>query len=161
MVLAVVLVVLVGAFSYTGCTSYMNEQGQQVTRLSDKSIDVLDKAVEVSPTVTDALVGIGIAYPAILPLMGIIAGVIGGLAGAYKKYRPELTAEQNKSKMYADTVTAIVYAIEQFKQSNGKDWADLKEELKKELIGKVGPEALAIIEAIIQAYQKREVIVNE
>ena len=157
---AVVLVTMLGLITYTGCQSSINEQGQQVTSLTPAAVETLDKAVEVAPVVRDSLIGVGVAFPALLPMLGALAGVIGGLAGAYKKFRPELTAETAKAKLYADTTTAIVYAIEKFKESNGQDWDELKADLKEELLGKVGPEALAIIEAIVQAYRKHETINN-
>ncbi len=155
LIAAIVLTLVFGTFTYTGCQSYMNEQGQQVTRLSDKSVEVLDKAVEVAPVLTDALVGVSIAFPALAAFLTATAGILAGLAGAYKKFRPELTAEKDRAEMYANTVKAIVYAIEEFKANNGTDWDALKYELRLQLMDKVGPEALAIIETIIQAYRSR------
>lgn len=154
LVLTFVVLALIGTVMYTGCQSYMNEEGQQVTRLSDAATDKLDKAVQMAPAVSDVLLAVSIAYPALFPTIGIVLGIITGLAGAYRKFRPELTKEQAKTKTYSDTTKAIVYAIEQFKLTNSDDWGDLKAELKKQLLDKVGPESLAIIEAIVQAYYK-------
>ena len=154
--LTFVLVMLFGTVMYSGCQTYMNEQDQVTTRLSDEATETLDRAVVLAPVVTDALVGVGLAFPGIAGTLGLVAGIIGGLAGAYKKYRPELTKEQEKAQIYSNTTKAIVYAIEQFKQSNGRNWSQLKGALKDELLEKVGPEALAVIEALIQAYYKEQ-----
>jgi hypothetical protein len=86
--------------------------------------------------------------------LGLVAGAISAFTAAYKKFRPQLTAEQDKAKTASDVTKAIVYAIEEFKKNNGEGWTDLKMELKAELLEKVGPEALAIIEAVLQAYSK-------
>lgn len=158
---AITLTLLFGVVMYTGCQTYLNEQGQQVTRLTDETVEVLDKAVELAPTVTEALVGVSIAFPALAAFLTVAAGIITGFAGAYKKYRPQLTKERAKAQVYADTVTAIVYAIQAFKEENREDWDILKLELKTQLMDKVGPEALAIIEAIVQAYQLHEPPVQE
>lgn len=157
MALIIVAVMLVGVVSYSGCHSYQNTQGQKVVRLSAEATETLDTASDLAPVVQDALTGVAIAFPAVAGVLGIVAGVVGGLSGAYKKYRPELTQVQEKADIYSNTVTAIVYAIERFKESNGSDWADLKAELKEELMDKVGPEALAVIAVLIQAYQNQEV----
>jgi len=158
MALVVVLFMMFGAIAYTGCQSYLNDQGQQVTTLTPAATDALDKAADMSPVVIDALVGVGVAFPASMGILGVIAGVIGGLTKAYKKYRPQLTAEQNKAKMYSDVTKAIVYAIEEFKANNGENWEALKYELRLQLMDKVGPEALAIIEAIVEAYRRRDAV---
>lgn len=151
---AVVLVTMLGLIIYTGCQSSINEQGVKVTSLTPAATETLDKVVEIAPVVQDSLIGVGIAFPALLPMLGALVGVIGGLAGAYKKFRPELIKEQAKTKVYSDVTEAIVFALEQFKQTNSDEWENLKLDLKKQLITKVGPEALAIIETLVQAYYK-------
>lgn len=142
------------ATAVPGCIRYIDSQGQEVTRLSDETTDVLDKAAELAPVVQDTLIGVGIAIPAFAGLASLLVGIIGGVTGAYKKYRPQITAEHDSAVQAGNLTKALVYAIEQFKGSNTQDWEHLKGKLRKELTDKVGPEALAVIEALIQNFYK-------
>jgi hypothetical protein len=151
--MAVAGVMLIGVLGYSGCQTYQNEQGVTVTRLTDGATETLDMAAELAPVVTTTLVGVSTVFPPLAGLLGILAGSIGAFSAAYKKYRPQLTAEQDKARVYGDTTKAIVYAIEQFKTTNSVDWETLKDDLKYELADKVGPEGKAIIEALIYSYE--------
>jgi len=142
--------------SVQGCETYKNAQGEKVTRLSEDTTDVLDKATELAPAVQTGLGGAAVAFPAAAGALGIIAGSIGAFTAAYKKYRPKLVAEEQRADQYANVTKAVVHAIEQFKGTNPTDWDALKDNLRKELLDKVGPEALAIIEAIIEEYRAKQ-----
>lgn len=153
-----VVIILFSMFSIItslqGCVDYVNSTGQEVTRLSDETAAVLDKASELAPIAKDTLVGVGIAFPAVAGVLGIVGGAISAFFGAYKKYRPQITAEHNKAEVYGNTTKALVYAIEEFKATNSEDWETLKQALMFELKDKVGPEYLAIIDALRDAYTK-------
>ena len=102
--------------------------------------------------VQDTLVGVSVAFPALAGVLGIVAGAIGAFTGAYKKYRPQITREHETVEMYGNMTKALVYAIEQFKGQDPASWEDLKSYIRTEFADKVGPEALAVIEAILKAY---------
>lgn len=149
-------IILFSAFSIctslSGCQYYTDGQGQEVVRLTDDTADVLDKAAELAPVVTDALIGVSVAVPALAGVLGIVGGAITAFFGAYKKYRPQITREQYKAELGSNMTKALVFAIEQYKISNGGSWDDLKEYIRKELSHRVGPEALAIVEAVLKSY---------
>ena len=154
--LIILLSSLFMASQLSGCQYYTDSAGQETVKLTDEATSVLDKASDLAPTVTDALIGVGVAVPALAGVLGIIAGAIGAFTGAYKKYRPQITREHNTAEMYGSLTKALVYAIEQYKLSNGQSWDDLKGKIRKEFADKVGPEALAIIEALLKAYHNNE-----
>ena len=137
-----------------GCQSYVDDTGQTVTKLSDQTADVLDKASDLAPAVQTTLGIVGVAVPSLAALLGILAGTIGAFTAAYKKYRPQITAEHNKAVTYGNTTKALVFAIEEFKSTNSGDWDDLKSALMYELKDKVGPEYFAIIDALRESYKK-------
>lgn len=142
--------------SFTGCQYYTDSTGQDTVKLTDEVTGVLDKAVEIAPVVQDALVGASIAFPALAGVFGIVAGAVGAFSGAYKKYRPQITRERDKAVQAGNVTEALVYALERFKASNPNDWGKASGYLKEELLDKIGPEALTIIEAIVQSYHKEE-----
>lgn len=152
-IILAVTVILTISFTVAGCVEYINDAGQKVTALNPEVADTLDKAAELAPVVQDTLLGVSVAFPALAGLFGIISGVVGAGAASYRKYRNGIFAEQDNTLVYANTTKAIVYAIEQFKGSNIEDWDNLKGNLKEELLDKVGPEALTIIETLIQEYR--------
>ena len=149
-----VVVIALSTLSLVGCQEYVNDQGQTVTKLSDEATDTLDMAVELAPVVVDTLVGVSVAVPTVAGLLGILAGSITAFAGAYKKYRPQITAATDNATKAGETTKALVYGIEQFKETNGQDWDTLKVLLKDELLDKVGPEAFAVIQALIESYKE-------
>ena len=155
LILVGIALMMVGGI--TGCQKYIDAQGVTVTKLSDDATIVLDKASEIAPLVQDTLVGVGVAFPALLPVLGIVAGAIGAFTGAYKKYRPQLTKAQDTAILAGDTTKALVFALEQFKLTNSDDWNKLKVNIKDRLLDNVGPEALAIIETIVQSYYNEEI----
>jgi hypothetical protein len=55
---------------------------------------------------------------------------------------------------------ALVFAIEKYKESNTEDWEVLKLSIREQLADKVGPEALAVIEVLLQSYH-HENLFNE
>lgn len=149
-------IIMISSLSITaslqGCQSYTDSQGQEVVRLTDEAVDVLDKGAELAPVVSEALVGVSIAFPALAGLLGITAGAVSAFFGAYKKYRPQITKEQDKALQAGTMTRALVYAIEDFKKNDNENWDSLKQWLSAELGEMVGPEALAVIATLVEEY---------
>jgi len=153
-----ILFVALLTLSLQGCETYKLEDGTKVTRLSDGATEVLDKGAELSPAVQTALGGASVAFPALAGIFGVIAGSLGAFTAAYKKYRPQITAERDRADQYGSVTRAVVYAIEQFKASKPSDWEVLKEKLRSEFRGTVGPEAFAVIEALIEEFREEQAL---
>ncbi len=154
--LVLVAVILTITFAVAGCYDYVNEAGQTVTTLTPGAANTLDTAAELVPVVQDVLIGASIVFPALAGLFGIIGGAIGAGKLAYNKYRPQIVAEQDKAETYGNFTKALVYAIEEFKTTNSGDWDTLKYSLQLELKDKVGPEYLAVIDALKDSFYKDE-----
>jgi hypothetical protein len=150
MIMAVVL--LLGTVTYTGCVKYIDSQGQEVTRLSDDTVELLDKGSELAPVVRDSLTGVSIVFPALAGVLTIVGTAITAFFGAYKKFKPQLVAEHDKAVLYGSATRALVFAIEEFKESNDEEWEALKQFLLFELKDKVGVEYFAIIDALRDEY---------
>jgi len=144
--------IMVITVSVAGCQAVIGEDGETTYRLADGARKVVDGAAELAPVVKDALTGLSAVYPALGTAFGIAIGVIGALV----KVKPKLTEEHKKAELYENITKAIVSAIEEFKGTNGTDWDSLKRKLKAEFEDKVGPEALAVIEVLVQAYRKNQ-----
>lgn len=157
-VILIVWFAAIGAFCFnTGCTTITKPDGTEVTRLSDGAIEILDKGAELAPTVQTTVETVGTTVPAWTPYAALISVAIGAFFGAYKKYRPQLVAEKKRADKYADLTKAIVFAIERFKETNDGDWEDLKLYLREQFKDKIGPEALAIVDALVAAYYHKTV----
>lgn len=74
----------------------------------------------------------------------LITGILGGVLGAWKKLKPQVTAANTKAQLYYDTTGAVVSGIERFKIENPEEWLKLEEKIKK----MVGPEAENVIRAL-------------
>jgi len=138
-----------------GCTEYVNGAGETVTRLSNDTAGVLDTGSEMAPVVQSGLAAATIAFPALAGLFGAVAGGIGIFFQTYKKYRPQLTEAQSKVDASENMTRALVEAIEEYKGENEEDWEGLKGYLKNKLLNVVGPEALAVIETLIEEYNSK------
>ncbi len=153
-----VCMVAMGAFalSVTGCQYYTDSQGNQTTKLTEDATKALDTASEMAPSVQGVVTAVGVAVPAIAGITSAIVAGIGAFFGAYKKYRPQITREQEKSTQAGNITKALVYAIETFKETDPASWDDFKGHIRAELADKVGPEAIAIMEALMYSYFKKE-----
>jgi hypothetical protein len=149
------LVITISVFTLIGCQYYTDPQGIEQVKLTEDATTLLDKGAELAPIVRDTLIGVGGAFPVLGPILGIIAGAITALFGAYKKYRPQITREQTRAGNAESLTQALVFAIEQYKEGNSEDWEVLKLYLREQLADKVGPEALAVIETILNEYRNR------
>jgi hypothetical protein len=145
-------ILLVGTVSYVGCVKYIDTQGREVVRLSDESVDVLDKGAELAPVVEQGLRVATVAFPALAGVFALLSTGLGAFFAAYKKYKPQLVAEHSKAVMYGNSTKALVFAIEEFKESNSEEWENLKQDLLFELKDKVGTEYFAIIDALRDEY---------
>jgi hypothetical protein len=136
-----------------GCQYYTDGQGQEVVRLTDDVADALDKGAEVAPVVIDTLTGVAVAFPVAAPIIGILVGAITAFFGAYKKFKPQITREHTNVVQAENMTRALVFAIEKFKESNTEDWEILKLSIREQLADKVGPEALAVIDTLLDEYK--------
>lgn len=150
-----IMIILISVLSMVGCVRYLDDAGIEVTRLSDDTAALLDKASEIAPVVQQGLTVASIAFPALAGVFSGIAGIIGASFAAYKRYRPKLTAEHESAVLSGNMTKALVYAIEEFKLTNTEEWDVLKGSLKEKLNKEVGPEALAIIEVLLKAYHNK------
>ena len=129
----------------SGCVTEVDpETGQELTRLDPEVAQRVGKVSEAVPAVRQGLDVASIIWPSAAAVLGVIGGAVGAAKKASDKYKPKLTEAQLRQLQYHNASSAVVKAIEEFKQTNSKDWQSLKKKLTKY----IGPEAENVIRAI-------------
>ncbi len=133
------VVFVLGCLLVAGCITEVDpDTGKKTHRLDPNAAAAIEKTADAGISI---LTIAGALWPALLPIVGALAGVY----GAWKKMQPKFLAEKTKAELYYGITESAVDTIEDFKAANPKLWDELE---RKYWTGVVGPEAENVIRAL-------------
>lgn len=122
-----------------GCVQELNPDTGQVETLMNPGVATqIDVVAEAAPGIAGLL---AVFFPALFPVVGIVAGA----AGAWAKMRPKVIVARTEADMYYAATESIVDAIEQWKAAGPEAWISLK--------AKLGDNVGDNTEAVIRAFR--------
>lgn len=110
-----------------GCSKMYEQDASGQLQLKPEASQAIDAAIATG----EAIETVGLAVSAWWPPAALLAGVIGGIAGAAKNLKPKLQTAQNKQELYYKAGESTAAAIEKFKTDFPNEWKHLEEFLKK------------------------------
>ena len=132
------ILVLFAICLLSGCITGMDAEGNKTYQLDPNTGAKIEQGVETGVTILSVA---SVIWPFLLPF----AAGLGSAYGIYRKsVKPKFETAQTEAEMYYSVASAVVEAIEQFKEENPDDWDKLEIELTK----LIGPKAENIIRAL-------------
>jgi hypothetical protein len=115
------VLVLSAMISLTGC-GLVEKTPEGGTQLSPEGIQKIDGVVAIAEPVGNLVTSLGLFWPGATALGGLIAGV----AGTWKKLKPEVEAAKTSEALAESAGKAMVLAIEELKKASPDSWEKLK-----------------------------------
>jgi len=147
-VLAMMLVVI-GIY---GCISRIDPVTGQKTYIIDPNwAGVFDSAAGVVTVAAPAAVVVASTFfPGAVPIVTLIVGILGGLAGMWAKLKPQITQAKTLADQTHTVLASAVTAIEEYKKANPAEWGKLSAELQKLIPkGSSADDVISIIRGIL------------
>lgn len=150
-ILLVVMPVVLMLMIY-GCISRIDPTTGQKTYVIDPNwAGLFDSAAGVAAIAGPAAVVVASTFfPGAVPIITLIIGILGGLAGMWAKLKPQVTQAKTLADQTHTILTSAVIAIEEYKKNNPAEWEKLSTELQKLIPkGSTADDVISIIRGIL------------
>ena len=107
--------------SGAGC-SLMQTNPDGTQSVDPAKVEAVDNVIAVVEPVGQTLTALSVVNPA----LGVIGGLLVGIAGAWKKMKPEIETAKTEADIASSAGVATAQAIEEFKTKFPDEWGKLE-----------------------------------